>query len=159
MPNVSRRLYPNLPDELQQWAPPNQYIATVTKVSDGDSIHVAIQLGFGVIMPEIRVRLLGIDAPELIGAEKMQATHSKRQLTQMIQDKWVGLQTHADQSCRYGRWLGVIWLPRDGHLININQWMVQENLAKPLKVNRSFDAKPEHLIPLLKRCQQCNSFT
>lgn len=158
MPQVSRRLYPNLPDELKRWSDPHQFLAQVTKVSDGDSIHLTIMPGFGIHLPEVRVRLLGIDAPELRGPEKMQAIHSKRQLEKKILHQWVGLQTHADQSCKYGRWLGVIWLPTDGELVNINMWMIQQNLAVPYDVNRSFNVKPEHRVPLLKACDQCNSF-
>lgn len=41
-----------------------QYNVTVTKVVDGDTIDVDIDLGFSVVLKKQRVRLMGIDTPE-----------------------------------------------------------------------------------------------
>ena len=158
MPPASRRLYPNLPDELKQWTDPHQFIARVTKVSDGDTVHVSVQCGFGVMLPEVRVRLLGIDAPELVGVEKFAAKHSQRELSKLILDNWIGLETYCDQTDKHGRYLGVLWTMLNADLVNVNRWMLDQNLAKPFKVNRWFDARPYHLRPLSERCEKCNSF-
>lgn len=159
MGKVSRRLYPGLADELKQWGSPHHHVGKVTKISDGDTVHVSIQLGFGVLVPEARIRLLGIDAPELVGPNKHSGQHSARKLKEFIHDRWVGVETYSDQTCRYGRWLAVLWLPSNSKLINVNRWMIDSDLAKPLKVNRFFDAKPEHMNPFLEACPQCNLFT
>ena len=103
--------------------------------------------------------MLGIDAPELVGVEKFSAQHSQRELSKLILNNWIGLETYCDQTDKHGRFLGVVWTMHDANLINVNRWMLDQNLAKPLKINRWFDARPEHMTPLLKRCDQCNSFT
>ena len=41
-----------------------EYKAIVTRVIDGDTIDVDIQLGFDVVLAKQRIRLLGIDTPE-----------------------------------------------------------------------------------------------
>jgi micrococcal nuclease len=41
-----------------------EYRATVVRWVDGDTVDVDIDLGFGVILSNKRVRLYGIDAPE-----------------------------------------------------------------------------------------------
>ena len=41
-----------------------EYRATVVKVIDGDTVDVDIDLGFGIILSDERVRIMGIDTPE-----------------------------------------------------------------------------------------------
>lgn len=158
MPRRARRLYPDVSDELKHWARPDHHLVKVTKVSDGDTVHVHIMLGFGVDLPEVRVRLLGIQAPELIGAEKHQGHAARRELAKLVLDRFVGLQTYRDQTGKHGRELGVLWQFTESNMININQRMIDLNLAKPLYVNRFFDARPEHRVKLLEQCAKCKSF-
>tara|TARA_Y100000004_G_scaffold89049_1_gene99907 strand:- start:1026 stop:1448 length:423 start_codon:yes stop_codon:yes gene_type:complete len=40
------------------------YKCTVTKIIDGDTIDVDIDLGFDVVLTKQRIRLMGIDTPE-----------------------------------------------------------------------------------------------
>ena len=42
----------------------NEYNVKVLKVIDGDTVDVDIDLGFGIILTDERVRILGIDTPE-----------------------------------------------------------------------------------------------
>ena len=41
-----------------------EYRCTVLKVVDGDTADVDIDLGFGIVLTDERVRLMGIDTPE-----------------------------------------------------------------------------------------------
>ena len=41
-----------------------EYRARVVKVVDGDTVDVDIELGFGVVLADERVRIMGIDTPE-----------------------------------------------------------------------------------------------
>ena len=41
-----------------------EYRATVVKVVDGDTVDVDIDLGFGIVLSDERVRIAGIDTPE-----------------------------------------------------------------------------------------------
>ena len=41
-----------------------EYKCKVNKVIDGDTVDVDIDLGFGVVLTDERVRVMGIDTPE-----------------------------------------------------------------------------------------------
>ena len=51
--------------------PTYEYRATI-KVVDGDTVDVDIDLGFGIIMKDERVRIMGIDNPESPTRDKVQ---------------------------------------------------------------------------------------
>ena len=42
----------------------NEYDVNVIKVIDGDTVDVDIHLGFGIVLQNERVRVVGIDTPE-----------------------------------------------------------------------------------------------
>ena len=48
-----------------------EYNAKVTKVIDGDTVEVDIDLGFNTILANQSVRLLGIDTPESRTSDKI----------------------------------------------------------------------------------------
>ena len=158
MPRRSQ-IYPApLPDELKAWATPTRYNAYVTHVCDGDAFKCDIYLGINVVLKSHHVRMLGIDAPELNGADKFAGQHARRQLTTLLNEQWVGLHTFNDQPGKYGRLLAVVYVNVDDTLICVNRWACDQGLARPMKVNRYFDATT-HTLPLhLKRCPTCTSF-
>jgi len=41
-----------------------EYRATIIKIVDGDTVDVDIDLGFGIVLSDERVRIAGIDTPE-----------------------------------------------------------------------------------------------
>ena len=41
-----------------------EYSCTVTRIVDGDTLDVDIDLGFSVVLKKQRIRMLGIDTPE-----------------------------------------------------------------------------------------------
>ena len=41
-----------------------RYNVTVTRIVDGDTVDVDIDLGFGMVYKKQRVRMMGIDTPE-----------------------------------------------------------------------------------------------
>ena len=49
-----------------------EYRATVVKVIDGDTVDVDIDLGFGIILSDERVRIMGIDTPESRTRDKVE---------------------------------------------------------------------------------------
>jgi len=49
-----------------------EYRATVVKVIDGDTVDVNIDLGFGIILSDERVRIMGIDTPESRTRDKVE---------------------------------------------------------------------------------------
>ena len=92
---------------------------------DGDTVTLAISLGFGVTMRE-KIRLLGINTPEVRGKEKLDGLISRDRLRELIDYKDVIIVTHKDKGGKYGRLLATIYL--DG--VNINQQLVDEGFAK-----------------------------
>ena len=88
-----------------------RYQATLNRVIDGDTIDVIIDLGFRLSM-EARLRLLGIDAPELRGPtrEAGQAALSwlSKWLSPVDFEEW-GLEIETRKSDVFGRYLARVW--------------------------------------------------
>jgi len=104
---------------------PYCYKATCISVYDGDTVTLDISLGFGVTMRE-KIRLLGINTPEVRGKERELGLISRDRLRELIDGKDVIIVTHKDKGGKYGRLLATIYL--DG--VNINQQLVDEGFAK-----------------------------
>ena len=103
-----------------------EYKATVTKVYDGDTITVDFDLGFGILIRKQKIRLLGINTPEVRGPEKPQGIISRNALRKRILGKVVTIKTFKDKKGKYGRWLGEVFMEEE----NINQWLISEGYAK-----------------------------
>jgi len=103
----------------------------VTKIVDGDTIDVDIDLGFDISFSS-RVRLAGIDTPESRTTDKMEKTlglESKDYLKKAIDaSKTIVIKTEKmDSSEKYGRILG--WVFLDGSDVSINQKMIDDGYA------------------------------
>jgi micrococcal nuclease len=107
------------------------YVKEVTKVVDGDTIDVIIDLGFSILFSS-RVRLAGIDTPESRTRdlkEKALGLESKKYLEARIKAaKNVVIKTEKmDSSEKYGRILGWLYLDGDGNSINTE--MIEKGYA------------------------------
>jgi len=107
------------------------YVKKVTKVVDGDTIDVEIDLGFDISFSS-RVRLAGIDTPESRTTDKMEKAlglEAKAYLKSQIESaKTVVIKTEKmDSSEKYGRILG--WLFLDGASISMNEKMIEDGHA------------------------------
>jgi len=107
------------------------YVKKVSKVVDGDTIDVDIDLGFDISFSS-RVRLAGIDTPESRTTDKMEKAlglECKEYLKKAIDSsKSVVIKTEKmDSSEKYGRILG--WVFLDGSEVSINQKMINEGYA------------------------------
>ena len=102
------------------------YNAYVTSVYDGDTITCNINCGFGVELKKQKIRLYGLNTPEVRGEEKAEGIISRDKLRERILDKEILLKTKKDKKGKYGRYLGVIYLGDE----NINDWLVESGLAK-----------------------------
>lgn len=101
------------------------YRAKIIKVYDGDTVTAEIDLGFKIKIVE-KIRLIGINAPEVRGDEREEGLISRDYLRSLILDKNVTLLTERDRRGKYGRYLGTIMLDD----VNINEQMIQEGKAK-----------------------------
>jgi micrococcal nuclease len=102
------------------------YPSEVTSVYDGDTITLTVYLGFGITKTE-KIRLDGIDAPEVRGSERYEGIKSRDALRTKILHKQVRLETlKNDKKGKYGRTIGIIWLEDE----NINNWLVVNDYAE-----------------------------
>jgi micrococcal nuclease len=97
--------------------------ARVTKVTDGDTIHLE---GLG------SVRLIGIDTPEVYGGVECfgrEASAFTKRLLPLGTN--VRYRVGVEQRDRYGRLLAYVWLP-DGPMLN--SVLVRAGYAQPLTI-------------------------
>lgn len=102
-------------------------IKQVLKIVDGDTIDCIVDLGFDMMM-EARIRLAGIDAPELRTRdteEKKFGMYAKEWLLNKLNGDIIVTTEYDNEKGKYGRILGTIWV--DG--VNINHQMITENVA------------------------------
>jgi micrococcal nuclease len=104
------------------------YKATIVDVYDGDTVTAVVDLGFRINFT-IKIRLAGINTPEIRGVERPQGLISKQRLEELILNKKVILHTQKDRQEKFGRWLGVIYLLNSN--VSINEQLLKENLADP----------------------------
>lgn len=107
------------------------YVKEVTKVVDGDTIDVVIDLGFDILYKS-RVRLAGIDTPESRTRdleEKALGLEAKEYLKHAIEEaESIVIKTEKlNSSEKYGRILGWVYL-NNGHN-SINNEMILKGYA------------------------------
>ena len=100
--------------------PDYTYKAHVTRVIDGDTVVLDIDLGFRMwaVMP---IRLWGINAPER-GKEGW--GEAKAHLEQLLGEGVVVVETRRNPE-KYGRWLGIVHCSG----VNVNDAMVEAGMA------------------------------
>lgn len=96
-----------------------EFRARVTKVVDGDSVNVLRSSG----KQELKLRLYGIDAPELKQAYGKESLDALKDL--LVKDKEVFV--NVLNKDRYGRLICELHLNK--HDISVNEWMVSEGFA------------------------------
>ena len=122
-----------------------EYGCQVTRVVDGDTIDVDLDLGFDIIY-KCRVRLYGIDTPESRTRNKDEKVRGKlaaKFLQNAISNgENVILQTQLkDSKGKFGRVLASVVVDE----ININQQMVTNHLAVRYEGQSKKDIQLEHL--------------
>ena len=105
---------------------PYCYKAVILEVIDGDTCLAKLDLGFHVSFV-IKLRLAGINTPELDGPSADLAIKGKDRLTELAQGKEVIVVTEKDHQEKYGRYLASIFLHDS---TNVNELLVTEGLAK-----------------------------
>lgn len=105
-------------------------IKKITKVIDGDTVDLDIDLGFGITVSH-RIRLKGINAPEtktLDLEEKNKGIQARLWLEKELskEGQWIIETTKED---KYGRILGTLYLIGDS--VTLNEKMLNEGIAKP----------------------------
>ena len=122
-----------------------EYGCQVTRVVDGDTIDVILDLGFS-ILHKCRVRLYGIDTPESRTRDKDEKARGKlaaKYLEDSINNGTeITLRSKLkDSKGKYGRVLGEVIVDN----ININQSMIEKYLAVRYTGQSKKDVEIEHL--------------
>jgi len=106
-----------------------EYYCEVTKIIDGDTLDVDIDLGFATKLTKQRIRMLGIDTPESRTRdleEKSRGLLSKEFLINLCPvGSKIRLRSHGKG--KFGRILGEIFTP-EGE-VSINKQMCDEGYA------------------------------
>lgn len=121
-----------------------RYKVEVTRVVDGDTIDVNIDLGFGVSYVKQRVRLMGIDTPESRTKdleEKFYGKQSKSHLKKILEGKEVQLLSH--DKGKFGRIIGEIFI--GDSTFSVNQQMIKDFHAVPYFGQSKDDTVQGHL--------------
>mgnify|MGYP006121240061 FL=1 len=109
-----------------------EYRCKITRVVDGDTVDVDIDLGFGVWLHKERVRIYGIDTPESRTRdleEKKYGLAAKEFVKQLINGwEYVVLRTQKyDAKGKFGRILGDIIVDK----VSMSDTMIKEHHAVP----------------------------
>ena len=109
------------------------YRAKIIGVYDGDTVTALVQLGFNVTI-ELKLRLYGIDTPEVRGKNKKEGIKVRDYVRELILNKDVVITTFKDKKGKYGRYLAEVWLDRieDDALsgILLNRLLIDNGMAK-----------------------------
>ena len=112
------------------------YKAYVTDVYDGDTITCVIDCGFNLGIQKTKIRLYGINTPELRGEDRDIGIFVRDELRKKILHKHVFLKTIKDKTGKYGRFLGKIYVEQENtnnketdDYLCINEWLLENNYA------------------------------
>ena len=128
-----------------------EYRATLLKIVDGDTVDVDIDLGFGVVLSNQRIRLYGIDTPES-RTRDLEEKKCGKLAAKYIEDhikvsSSFTLRTRLDGKGKYGRILGelVCFVPEFDREMSLNDAMIVKKLAVKYFGQSKDDIEEEHL--------------
>ncbi len=139
-----------------------EYKATVIKVIDGDTVDVDIDLGFGIVLKDERVRIMGIDTPESRTRDKVEKVFglaAKERLKELLDDKPI-LKTQInkdgeDMKGKFGRILGDFIVERyEGEEELVTDVMIEEGHAVPYHGQSKDNIKQAHLANRAKLIEE-----
>ena len=104
--------------------------AKLVRVIDGDTVVLDIDLGFNITLRSQTCRLLGINAPEVRGKQRLQGLESKKFLQNLLRDAALNVRCREFKRCSFGRWLIDLYvvLPKGG-MVLVNALIIQEGFA------------------------------
>src|SRR6056300_600280 len=127
----------------------NEYKVKVLKIVDGDTVDVDIDLGFGIVITDERVRIMGIDTPESRTSDKVEKVFglaSKERLKELLGKEAI-LKTEInkdgeDMKGKFGRVLGD-FLTHEGE--RVTKILVNEGHAVRYNGQNKADVEMVHL--------------
>lgn len=124
------------------------YNCIITRVVDGDTVDVDIDLGFGVTLRQQRIRLYGIDAPESRTSdpeEKIYGIYSKKYVERLLPVGSKQTLISMEYKGKYGRILGDFIIESGGTIATLCNQMVADNVAVAYNGQSKLEIEDEHL--------------
>jgi len=124
----------------------NKYDINIIKVLDGDTVDVDIDLGFGVVLANERVRIMGIDTPESRTrdlTEKKFGLASKARLKEILGKTATLVCKEYDAKGKFGRVLGD-FTTNDGRMVT--DVLVEEGHAVAYFGGSKEEIQAKHLV-------------
>jgi len=126
----------------------NEYEVKVLKVVDGDTVDVDINLGFGIVLTDERVRIMGIDTPESRTSDKVEKVFglaAKARLKELLDEEAILITTEdkhgEDMKGKFGRVLGDF---RVGGK-SVTQILIEEGHAVAYNGESKDDIQAQHM--------------
>lgn len=105
-----------------------EYKCYTIRVIDGNTIDATIDLGFNVMVRQ-RIKLYGIDTPDMRSDDKERAFAAKTRLTELVGKEFI-CQTIMNKRGKAGRTLGRVYFEdQQGNRIDVNQTLKNEGFA------------------------------
>jgi len=111
--------------------PSYRYLAEVNRVVDGDAVDAVIDLGFRIKVAQ-RLRLAGVNAPELRGAERARGLEAREYVRRRIEESNSQMLVETERTGRWGRWIATVYLPDCPK--SLNEELVEKGLARRAEV-------------------------
>lgn len=127
-----------------------QYQAQIKKIVDGDTLEIDIDLGLSVWVRSEKIRLYGVDTPEVYGVKKDSDEYrAGKRASDFVKSivktgDWAIVETMKDTKEKYGRYLGVVYVQMSpeiyegcsnirtiGDFYCINDLLIAKGLAEP----------------------------
>ncbi len=110
---------------------PRIFPAKIIDVYDGDTFTFDVDLGFEVSVVS-KLRLYGIDTPEMRGDEKEQGTIVRNYVRDKILDRYVEIEVF--KKGKFGRYVAKVRYedPNTGEVFDLSQDLYSRGMAKKL---------------------------
>jgi len=127
-----------------------EYRAQIMRVVDGDTVDCDIELGFGVVLADERVRIMGIDTPESRTSDKVEKVFglaAKQRLKELLGKECI-LKTQIakngeDMKGKFGRILGDFIMDDDRMVTEV---MAEEGHCVPYFGGAKAETQAAHLV-------------
>lgn len=123
-----------------------EYKCRIVRVVDGDTVDVDIDLGFGVMLANERVRIVGIDTPESRTSDPVEKVFGKLAAARveelLPEGSWHVLRSEEFKG-KFGRILGDIVVKPHNALLT--EFMLAEHLAVEYNGQSKDDIEAAHL--------------
>lgn len=130
-----------------------EYKCKITRVIDGDTVDVDIDLGFGIVLNDERVRIMGIDTPESRTSDKVEKIFgqaAKERLKELLGKEAI-LKTQLnkngeDMKGKFGRILGDFFVEEwEGEIRMVTEVLIEEGHAVKYHGQNKADVEIAHL--------------